>query len=596
MRTVLFVLRFPSPQTPLAVTTVSAPFYIAFPTVADFYGDLAAKSCNKRIVRRSDYGIKRRKTRKLPKNCNNAIKTAQTNRVKKFFGSAAFLAAAGLLAKLLGAFHKVPLIGVLGAEGTGLYQLVFPMYTVLLTLAGGGIPQAVSRAVARENAVDGDVRGVLKAALLSMTAIGMLGSALLALGGGAVARLQGNPMAALSYMALSPAVLFSGLIAAMRGYWQGKRNMFPTAASQLSEQAVKLVAGLSLASHFMCYGVHYGVMGAILGITLGEAVTALALGASLLFVRDKASGGRGKLMPLVAAISKDALPIGLGSLVLPLLQLIDSVTIVNLLVFRGADVATATSLFGIATAPVGAIANLPPVFTSAVASALMPVLAAEFGKGGTAEKQISEAFVTCWFVGICGAVTIFVFAREILDVLYFGGLTVAQTSVAVTVMRINGVGVLYVCCMQTVCTVLQARGKAYRPALNLLVAGVLKAALTVVLTLLLGVCGSAIATVAAYALAFALDVRAARSYMSRIPLRPMVCCTLAAVAGGMAGAAARLLPMAGRISVCLVGGGVFGLAALAVLLATNTFGIVWRIENLFAALRNALRHRRSSDR
>ncbi len=517
--------------------------------------------------------------------------------MKKFLSSAAFLAAAGLLAKLLGAFHKVPLIGVLGAEGTGLYQLVFPMYTVLLTLSGGGIPQAVSRAVARENAVGGDERGVLKAALLSMTAVGLLGSASLALGGGAVARLQSNPSAALSYVALSPAVLLSGLIAAMRGYWQGKNNMFPTAISQLTEQAVKLVVGLSLASYFMRYGVSYGVTGAILGITLSEAVTAVALGASLIFARGKEQVyNRRKFMPLVAEISKDALPIGLGSLVLPFLQLIDSVMIVNLLVIRGADVTEATSLFGIATAPVGAIVNLPPVFTAAVASALMPVLAAEFGRGGKAEKQISDAFASCWFIGICGAVMIFVFAKEILAMLYFGGLTASQASVAVNVMRINSIGVLYVCCMQAVCTVLQARGKAYRPALNLLIAGALKIILTVVLTFVSGVCGSAIATVAAYSLAFVLDVCAARKYMGAIPFRPLLCCTLAAAAGGIAGAAARLIPITGRLARCVVGGGVFALVVFAVLLATDTFGLVKRIENIFAAVHNAVRRPGRSDR
>ena len=508
--------------------------------------------------------------------------------MKKFLSSAAFLAAAGLLAKLLGAFHKVPLIGVLGAEGTGLYQLVFPMYTVLLTLSGGGIPQAVSRAAARENALGGNVRSVLKAALLSMTAVGLLGGALLALGGGAVARLQGNEMAALSYVALSPAVLFSGLIAAMRGYWQGKNNMFPTAVSQLCEQAVKLVAGLSLASYLMRYGVSYGVMGAILGITLSEAVTALALGLALLFGR-RTDGANRKLMPLMAEIGKDALPIGLGSLVLPLLQLIDSVLIVNLLVMRGADVTTATSLFGIATAPVGAIANLPPVFTAAVASALMPVLAAEFGKGQSAEKQISDAFIFCWFVGICGATMIFVFAKEILAMLYSGGLTVAQASIAVAVMRINGIGVIYVCCMQTVCTVLQARGKAFLPAVNLLVAGVLKVVLTVALTLLVGVLGSAISTVAAYALAFALDVFAARKYIGRIPNRPLLYCTLAAAAGGAAGGAARLLPITGRLARCFVGGGVFALAVLAVLFATNSFGMIQRAEKALGTLRSVLK-------
>ena len=71
-------------------------------------------------------------------------------RVKKFLRSAAFLALASAAAKILGAVHKIPLMGLLGAEGSGLYQLVFPIYTVVLALAGGGVSQAVSRAAAQE--------------------------------------------------------------------------------------------------------------------------------------------------------------------------------------------------------------------------------------------------------------------------------------------------------------------------------------------------------------------------------------------------------------------------------------------------------------
>ena len=509
--------------------------------------------------------------------------------MKKFFGSAAFLAFAGLLSKLIGAFHKIPLIGVLGAEGTGLYQLVFPAYTVLLALSSGGISQAVSRAAARENAAGGNVRRVLAAALSFMAAVGLLGGALLVLCGGAVARLQGNGTAALSYAALSPAVFFSGLIAAMRGYWQGKNNMFPTAASQLCEQAVKLVAGLSFASFLMRYGVGYGVAGAILGITLSEAVTALALGIALAFEPKNGNDTRRRIMPLIAEISRDALPVGLGSLVLPLLQLIDSALIVNLLVARGADVVSATSLFGIATAPSAAIANLPPVLTAAVSTALMPALVAEYGRGGNAEKRISDALTFCWFVGICGAAGIIVFAEDILSALYSGGLTASQASAAVSAMRINGTGVIYVCLMHPVCTVLQARGKAYLPAINLLAAGVVKAALTVALTLLAGVSGSAVATASAYATAFALDVFCARKYIGAIPLRPIACCTAAAAVGTFAGVAARFLPVSGGFTRCAAGGTIFVLAAAAVVFATDMFGAVERAEKAWNALRGVFK-------
>ena len=56
--------------------------------------------------------------------------------------SAALLASIGIVAKLIGALYRVPLTNIVGAEGMGLYQMVFPLYTVLLALCGGGITGA----------------------------------------------------------------------------------------------------------------------------------------------------------------------------------------------------------------------------------------------------------------------------------------------------------------------------------------------------------------------------------------------------------------------------------------------------------------------
>lgn len=44
----------------------------------------------------------------------------------------------GFITKILGAFYRVPLTNILGAEGLGLYQAVFPIYCLLLTLSSTG--------------------------------------------------------------------------------------------------------------------------------------------------------------------------------------------------------------------------------------------------------------------------------------------------------------------------------------------------------------------------------------------------------------------------------------------------------------------------
>lgn len=511
--------------------------------------------------------------------------------MKGFFKSAIFLAVAGLIAKVIGALYKVPLVGVLGAEGIGIYQLVFPMYTTLLTFASGGIPQAVSRATARSVA-DGDRNASKKLLIVStasLTAIGVVGSILLAVCGGAVARAQGNGMAATAYVALAPSVLLVSVLAAFRGWWQGQNNMFPTAVSQLIEQSVKLVAGLWLAAALMPMGIEWGVAGAAMGITLSEllAVAVLALGLLVRRLRRKKAIQKETAeiaadvtvaMPprtssLLSEIYKSALPISFGSLIMPLLQLIDSVMIVNILVAGGLDSSAATSLYGVAGAPVAAIVNLPPVITAAVAAAAMPRFAAAVARGASVTHIAGESMRYAHVVGIGGAVMLAIFAPELLTALYSGGLTTAQIALASSIMRISAIGVPYVCYMQIITTYLQAKGKAHVPALNLLVGGGLKASLTALLLLTVGIEGSAIATVCAYALTLALDVAYAGKELRGLSVAPLRGTAVSAVVAAAVGIAARLLPLSSPLLAAAVGVGAFGLTFSIMLVITKTIDV-----------------------
>lgn len=80
-------------------------------------------------------------------------------------GNAALLSVFSIIAKVISALYRVPLTSVLGAEGMGMYQLVFSIYALILALTTGGIPVAVSRLTSENNALKKDSRVVLKNAL-----------------------------------------------------------------------------------------------------------------------------------------------------------------------------------------------------------------------------------------------------------------------------------------------------------------------------------------------------------------------------------------------------------------------------------------------
>ena len=72
----------------------------------------------------------------------------------KLLTGAATIAAGGLVAKLIGAFYRIPLTNLIGGEGIGLYQLVYPFYCILLTVSATGIPSSIATLTAGRQAAN----------------------------------------------------------------------------------------------------------------------------------------------------------------------------------------------------------------------------------------------------------------------------------------------------------------------------------------------------------------------------------------------------------------------------------------------------------
>ena len=174
---------------------------------------------------------------------------------------------AGLIAKILGALYRIPLTNILQADGLGIYQTVFPIYALLLTLSSSGIPSAVAKLISSGEPAD----KVLARSLSVFLPMGLLGTTALCLLSVPLSSFQGIPEARYAYIALSPAVTFVSAIACARGYFQGGGDMFPTAASQVVEQSIKLTIGL-----FLCYlfKADYALAGAAacFGVTVSEII------------------------------------------------------------------------------------------------------------------------------------------------------------------------------------------------------------------------------------------------------------------------------------------------------------------------------------
>ena len=218
-------------------------------------------------------------------------RVARTSKPNTFFGGAAILAVGILVVKLIGMFYKIPLLNIIGEQGSADFNNAYNIYSVLLTISTAGLPVAVSKLVSEADALGrrNQVRRTFRLALALFLILGVLSFLVMFFGSEQLAGLMNDSMAAPGIRALAPAVLCTCCCSAFRGYAQGHGSMTPTAVSQIIEALCKLTVGLGLAFWLVNHGADasHAAAGAITGVTVGTIVALAYMLMNFLITRSQ---------------------------------------------------------------------------------------------------------------------------------------------------------------------------------------------------------------------------------------------------------------------------------------------------------------------
>ena len=156
----------------------------------------------------------------------------------KFLSGVSLLTLSAVAVKVIGLAYRIPMLRVLGTAGMGYFNTAYEVYALLCVLSTAGLPVAMSVLLAGGDgapAYRALSRRIYRVSLAVFCTIGVLGTAALLLPARLWAEMLGNPDAAASIRAVSPAVLAVCLAGAARGYFQGLSDMKPTAVSHVIE-------------------------------------------------------------------------------------------------------------------------------------------------------------------------------------------------------------------------------------------------------------------------------------------------------------------------------------------------------------------------
>ena len=297
------------------------------------------------------------------------------------------LTGTGIAGQFLGFVYRILLSRLIGAEIMGLYQLIMPVYSVLLSLTAVGLTAAVSNLSAGYYARGqrGAAAQVLRRCLLCFLGLfGVLATVTALLYDPISVYLLGDARTQMGLLLLLPCILLTGVENLHKHFFYGTGAIRPPAAVELCEQVIRAAAVLGLLVLFLPQNPERTVAVIVVGMIVCELFSSITL---MLLARRRLAGEKlgepGASRRMNRQILAIALPVGFTSLLGNLMGSANTVLIPQRLVAAGAEVSRAMEEFGVLCGMTMPMLCLPTAFIGALGLVLMPKLAQGAALGNT---------------------------------------------------------------------------------------------------------------------------------------------------------------------------------------------------------------------
>ena len=540
------------------------------------------------------------------------LKSKSEQKQQSFMYATLIMAVSTIVVKILGLVFRIPITNLLGTVNMGYYSTAYEVYLPIYSIAMAGLPVAVSRMVAQyvsENRYN-DVKTVFKVAKRFFTITGLVGFILMFGIGYIVTIVTKNPEALPSMFVIAPCLIFCCILSLYRGYYEGLRNMFPTAISSLIEAICKLVLGYGFAWLVMTYYTGsnkgaYAAAAAILGITVGTAIAAFYV-----FLRHKTIGDSiGAVMyqnapagidtkEVLKALVAISIPVVLGSMATQISGLIDvtmvqyqlnSDVVENLDYFKNeygyylsaenvVDSKIHTFLYSTYRNYAYTFFNLVPTITAAVGVSALPVLTMAWTNNDkpAVKSNLESMLKVITLIAFPAGLGLIALAPEILGMLY----KTESVEVAAPLLRVLGIAACFAGMTTPMTNLLQAIGKPTVPVKNIAVGAVIKVVVNYILVGIpsINIMGAPIGTVCCYLYIAVADLFCIIKYSRVVPslfvtiIKPLAAAGVCALAAYFSQMGLSILLEGSRLATI----GALFVAACAYIIAISVFKCIIR--------------------
>lgn len=406
-----------------------------------------------------------------------------------FIMQAGFLAAAGIVSRIIGLLYRSPLQRVIGDAGMGYYNIAYSFYTIVLLISSYSIPAAISKVIAQKLALREyrNAHRIFQCALGYVLAVGGGASLLLYFGAELFVASEAVPV----LRVFAPTIFIYGILGVLRGYFQAHKSMAQTSVSQILEQIAN--AAVSIGAAYLLIVSAFGSLevpadetkqmtraarGAI-GSALGTGAGVLT---ALLFMlgiyqlnrglihrriqRDRHPGedSYGQILKMITMV---VTPFILSTAVYNLSTAVNTTIYTKIWPqLRELDMLAISNRWGVFSGQALTISEIPLAFASAMAAAMLPTVSRLVAakKMGEARTEIALAVKVTMIISIPCAVGIFVLARPMTGLLFKN--TPESEDLATSLLMTLAVSVIFYALSTLSSQILQGLGRLNAPIIN----------------------------------------------------------------------------------------------------------------------------------
>ena len=348
---------------------------------------------------------------------------------EKFLISTIILIIGGALTKVFGIFIRIIMTRIVGSEGISLYMLIFPTFSLFMTLSQLGFPIAISKLIAEDNHNNKNI--IFSIIPFSLMLNILLILVIFIISPTLSTKLLKDLRSYYPILAIALVLPFDSLSSILRGYFFGKQKMLPHVISNVFEQIVRLILIILLVPRALEKSLVFAVS-LLVGVNIiSELSSSLIL---LLFFPRNAKITSSDIRPNVYNVKevlRIALPTTMARLVGSIGYFFEPILITTAGVISGIGSNILINDYGIVEGYVMPLLLLPGFFSNAISSALLPVVTKAYydNKVDYVKKKLKQAVFYSLLIGAPVTIILFIFPEFFLKLIY-------NTSYGVTYLRV----------------------------------------------------------------------------------------------------------------------------------------------------------------